>query len=865
MTTISLLGGDWEYQFEDETTDPAANVGTRMLVYVSGVVRSTNEVYSALADVTDEFQAMGFKNPMLPVTPNAYTMENKAFISRASSEQLKEGTITADWALVGVAGNDAGRGVLRVPYTGGTNFDSGDVGKLVTQGDSGDTGTLLDFEIEPDGTLVAWIRPDDSTPTTGDIFDGTGTLVVTNGTGSSTSSTAATSGQTRFTAIQAIGSVPTATEVYVVQNRIKLKDAVTDSFQFWATDTAVSLGIVSVLIRTQSVGALIADGDLEVFARRYTSLYDNFRLNVAAGGFSALPLASAPDINNTIGYRRNVMTGSGGTWTVGNALYVGASWAAATIKGVITAEDSGTIEYYLIGDLTDLTGSEAIKEYDFVAEGDGDATATGAAGGSIPNLLGPTDPAATQGGSVTITNGNTTRDHDNTGVAEPYSVIIDAQGDVPIAKVYERIKYVTRRGADAADLFGAGVNVPGETYRGLEGLYYYDGLTSGPFGEGEDIDHNGGTWTARSIAVRTTVVGEDVAQIYFTTTDEQTSLDSVGNNDQIDDESSSSVDIQTDGAGGAALSISSPKSSPFGTFTGSQIFGAQGIDFRNPGPDDTQAYILTDDLGTLRTPPNTLSFTVANTRAADRILVARDTGTSGVIDKDQFGGIDTPGGSYNSIDDAEVRAAGTVDGEVPTIGVVRVVETTLEEEHRYYYSSRTTGSNGVFTLKAIANSPFTATAGSTTQVVDDGENFVTNGVEVGMLIRNTFGGKTTHIWEVTGFAQTGATPNDTLLLRPLYGSPDDFDVGDTFTINLLIQTYATSDDVYDTILDYEEDVGDDVTPGSIVNTFVKLGGTFGTVVQVRQGKVILPFEQNQDQGQGNTTVTTVRTPDSIAV
>lgn len=853
MTTLSLLGGDWEYQFEDETVGSGVT-GTRMLVYISGVVRTVNEVYSALADSADEFQAMGFKNPMLPVTPNEYTMENKAFISRASTEQLKEGTISGDWSIAGSAGDNAGRGVLRVPYTGGTNFVAADVGRLVTQGDSGDTGTLLDFEIEPDGTTVAWIRPDDSTPATGDIFDGTGTLIVSGGTGSTTSSTAATSGITKFTAIQAIGSVPTATEVYVVQDRVKLKDAVTNLFQFWATDTNVSLGIISVLIRTQNAGTLIAAGDLEVFARRYTSLYDHFRLNVAAGGFQALPLASSPDINNTTGYRRNVMTGSSGTWTVGNAVYVGASFAAATMIGVITAENAGTLEYYLVGDLTDLTGSEALKEYDYVAAGDGDATATGAVGGSVANLLGPTDPAAGEGGTVTITAGNTTRDHDNTGTAEPYSIIVDAQSDVTIGKVYERIKYVTRRGGGEADLFGAGCNVPGETYRGLEVLAYYDNPT-GTFTETDDVT-GAGTYSSRVISNRTGVTGEDVAQTYVMMTDQQTSVATIANNDTLTDESSDTVIVDTAGAGGAIVQFTSPKSSPLGTFTGTQIFGARGVDFRNPAGADTQAYILTDDLGTLRSPPNTISFTVANTIAGDRVLVARDTTVAGVIDKDQFGGSHA---TLNVQGDADFQAAGTVDSEVPTAGIIRVVENALLQEHRYHYASRTTGSGGIFTLKDPDPVTPLISSASTTQLIDTGAGFTTGvPVEVGMLVRNTFGGKTTHVWEVTNVVDA-----DTLDVRPLYGPLDatqDWDVSDTYEINKLIQTYDGADDVFDLIMDRE------ATSTSEQNTLVKTpAANFGTVVQVRRGKSILPFEQNQTVSDVNVTVTAVRTPDSIAV
>ena len=851
MTVLSLFGGAWTYEFEDQTTtttDPL-QPGTRMLRYVSGPIRTSLALYSELAANTDEFQAMGFKNPMLPVTPNQFTLESQAFMSRASTEMLKEGTIIGDWTLVGSAGNNSGRGVLRVPYTGGTNFITGDIGREVLQG--ADEGTLLDFEIEPDGTLIAWVRPKDSTPVTGDLFDGTASLTVVadGGTGASTSSTAATNGQTTYTAIQAIGSVSTATEVYIVQDRIKLKDATTDLFQFWATDPAVSLGIISVLIRTQVAGTTVRNGDLEVFARKYGSLYDNFRLNVAAGGFSALPLASATDINNTTGYRRNVTTGSAGTWTVGNAVYVGGTFATATMKGVITAEAAGTIEYYLIGDLTDLTGSEALKEYDFVAAADGDATATAAVGGSVANLLGPTDPASGEGGTVTITLGNTSRDHDNSGVAEPYSVIVDAISNVPIAKVYERIKYVTRRGGGNADLFGAGTNIDGEQYRGLELTAYYDAPT-GTFTEGDDIQTvtGGSTWTARLMAVHTSTAPEGVSQTYFTLTDQQSSTQTLANNNVVTDEAADQVFVDTAGAGGTIVSHASVKSSPLGSFTGTQIFGAPGIDFRNPGAGDAQAYILTDDLGTLRSPPNTITYTVANTRAGDRIQVARDTGTSGVIDKDQFGGM-----TAVAISSKTITVGGTIDGEVATAGYVRVVENALQQEHKYFYDSWATP---VFTLTDITADAADATT-SDILLVNALATFQTEVVLPGMLV---YVAARTSTYEVVS-----VTNETTLVLRLLYGAGGFVNL-DNYTINETIQLYATGDDIFDLIVDAEEDVGTDGAPGSISNTLVKTpAANFGTVVQVRLGKTILPFEQNQTQADGDTTVTAVRTPDTIAV
>jgi hypothetical protein len=240
MTTISILNGDFEILFEDETVGGNAVAGMKMVRRTSGAsatVWTTNALYSAVADAADDFQAMGFENPMLPVTPNAYTMENGYFIPRSSTEWLKEGAIEAEWAGE----------VISIAYTDGgspsTNFVAGDIGRQITGGTTGDTGTLLDYEVLPDGTQLAWIRPDDPV---NDLFDNASeVLSVTGdgGNGSVNATAVSTNGTSLYSSIQAIGSVPTATEVYVVQERQKMTDW-EGNFQWWTTDSTVSLGII---------------------------------------------------------------------------------------------------------------------------------------------------------------------------------------------------------------------------------------------------------------------------------------------------------------------------------------------------------------------------------------------------------------------------------------------------------------------------------------------------------------------------------------------------------------------------------------------------------------------------------------------
>jgi len=863
MSVINILNGDWEILFDDEKNQNGGSnavAGMRTVRHTgnSETVYTTNQLYSAVADAADDFSAMGFKNPMLPVTPNEYTMENQYFIPRSSTQYLKEGAIRADWSL----GSNQGDGVLKVAYNLGATFISSDIGRRVTQSGTNHTGTLLDFDRDQDGSFVAWIRPDDPA---NDTFSGTGSISVASdgGQGASGTSVAGKSGEHVFAAIQAIGSVTTATSVYVIQDRQKIQGwGQDDTFQWWDTDSEASLGIISILLQVRDSGDLVADGDVEVFARPYTALFDNFRLNVAGGGFSALPLASSPDINNTTGYRTVTGSSGSGSFTVGNGIYFGSDFASAIRKGVIT-NVSGTsadpvISYYLIGDLSDFFGGEIIQEYDFTTGADGDGTCTV----SIPvdTVGGPTDNTAGQGGAVTVSLGHVDFDHTGDGVPEPYSITVNCNG-APISKVYEKIKYITRRGADEAELFGVGVDQPGETYRGIDTFVEYTNFT-GVMTDGDNLvkDPDDG-YSSRLVAQ-----SPSTTPSYITVMDTQTSVKSVSDGDNIDDESGDTIEAQSVGSGGTfgIVSVTSPKQSPFGTFTGTQIFGARGVLFTNTAGPDVQAYILTDDFGNLNSPPNSVGFTVSNTAALDRVLVARDTGVAGVIDKDQFGGL-----SAASTGDTTLTVAGSVDSEVPPIGYIRVVDTTpvlnrmgrieTQQEHKYEYSARTTGAGGEFTLTSVTNNTGSADSTSAVQLTDSGANWSTGGspVKVGMVVRNTTTGD---IWEVQSVISDTA-----LSVTQIYGSGTggigdaEWTSGDGYEINKVITNYTGSDLIFDLILDLEA-VG-----ATAQNSFTKnIGSNFGVVVNVRQGKVILPFTLNQSQRDGSTTVTVVRQPDNIA-
>jgi hypothetical protein len=783
----------------------------------------------------DELNAMDDENPMLPTTPNAYTMENAYFIPRSSTEFLNEGAITStSWTTE----------IRSIFYTDTVaDFVSGDVGRQVTGGTTGDTGTLLDFEVLPSGQKLAWIRPDDPATDTFDNASETLTVTGDGGTGNCTSQAISTTGESVYSNIQAIGSVPSATEAYLVQDRVKMTDS-TGGFQWWATDATVSTGIIDILIRVQRDDVVIADGDVELFARRYTALYDNFRLNVAGGGRSAIPLASAPDINNTTGYRTTgTPTGVTGTFTVGNGIYVGATWATATARGVITETNGNTdLEYYIVGDLTDISSTTAITEYDFATGLDGDADATTGTVGV--NLTGPTDTASGEGGTVTVNFGDYNVDHDGDSTAEPYSIQVDTQSNVPIGKAYERLKYLCRRGA--GDPFNTPIGIDGEQWRGLSLQVAYDNPV-GTLTDGVAIEVAATGWTGHNVHFNTAA-----SPTYLTATDDQTSLDSLANDDVIRETASTgdTVTVDTGAGGGYAIrAFTSPKASPFGTFTGTQIFGARGVSYINPNSGEAQAYILTDDDGVLRTPPNTVSVTVSGLdgtgipNLTDRVLVARDTGTAGIIDKDQNGGV----AAGNNIGDPDLVVGAGIDSETPQSGVLRVVDVGAQDEQRYHYSSWVTST---FTLTAVTGATGAAEAGSTnTTIVDTGILWATGATPVvpGMLVRNTTQGTVfSEILQVADALLT-VTDNGTSWASQNY------------EINQLVRTYATDDNMYVPIIDGY------ATADTFTNTLIKTPASpFGVVINVRQGKVILPFTQNNTVGDNGLPVAAIRNLDTIA-
>ena len=80
------------------------------------------------------------------------------------------------------------------------------------------------------------------------------------------------SGQVLYTGVRSIGSpLVSGTPIYIVQNNAK-------TTKFWPN------GHIRVLVKGRTAGALIDNGDIRVYSRKYGQTYGDFAANLAAGG-----------------------------------------------------------------------------------------------------------------------------------------------------------------------------------------------------------------------------------------------------------------------------------------------------------------------------------------------------------------------------------------------------------------------------------------------------------------------------------------------------------------------------------------------------------------------------------------------------
>lgn len=825
----SVILTNWTVYYADDA--PAGSSGYKQIRWTGSgdpetTTNTVNELYSALMDL---FSIPAQNNahdttPIRAVTPTVYEIgafdqrdQEAWFIDPDSVKHLTNGSLsTVDWTRVENADANVGTpGIIKVPYTvgGGSQFANSDWGRAIANGSA--TGTLLWHDAT---NSEAWIRPTNCT-STHNWAGPAGTISVTGGTGSVTQNGAGVWGERVWANIYSIGTISSQTQLYVTQDFTNLTP-------WWGAGHLDRLFLTSDGFDS----GLMDQGLLTVYARQYTKFYDHFKTDASEGGRNPIPLATSADVNNTTGYRTMTLAGVTPTFNVGNYVYRstgGLTWSTTDTKGVITAVSGNDITYYLIGDLTDfVTGTDDVQEY--TGTGDGDASAT-----SISNVV-AAGPTVTPGpADLTVNFGYISRDiSDGFGTA-PYSVEIDLLTSISLSNTYERLKYLTRRGA-TGDIDNGSQTVTGEQYVGVgDILLPYDGQST-TFVQGEAL--NGQTSGATG-----TLTADNTVDLVLTLRDVRGTF---LNNENI--RSGATVRAVANIPSGATT-ISPTKVSPFGTKAGDNFFGAQGVWLANVPGSDANNYEVIDNNGVSHSPPASVAITVNGILSGDRVSVFRTTDANGTINRTYL----TSHASNNAIGDTtfDVDAGTPIPADTPSSGRLRVVDnpSPLTEQH-YRYSS---WSGTTFTLLGGFPSGTNDVEDVTGKILTDtSATFVTgNVVRSGDLIRNTTDGSWAQIISVVSETQLSHSALQG-------GSDNQWDISDSYSFNNLPVNYNGSDTAYVPYIDA-------TATSTSISTSVQYVTDRNISTQVRK-KGIVPFNVNNiSLTSSGYTATAVRTTDSI--
>lgn len=291
-------------------------------------------------------------------------------------------------------------------------------------------------------------------------------------------------GESGWSGVTSIGAIQDNTKAYIFRedpdapagsfNEVKvLATKGTDSW--WPQS-----GHLDISVKTKEADSIFgANPDAPTTAiatflmRQYSKTFSHFiaKSLATAGGETVVPFGTDDDLNNTSGHRTLATDAeTGGGWGPSDVDTVIREQGNTDNKAVITAiSGTGpnyTIEYYLIGTQEDFADDDILE--------DTGATKTITVFGA-PSDTGPASLA------VNPVFGATTQDINNGNGARPYSIRFDPASN-PLADVYERQKYLTRRGS-AAVLQGQ----LGEEYVGSEVQAQYSSQAGGNFVQGAKV------------------------------------------------------------------------------------------------------------------------------------------------------------------------------------------------------------------------------------------------------------------------------------------------------------------------------------------------------------------------------------------
>jgi hypothetical protein len=739
-------------------------------------IYSVNEFYTFIQDEFDEPGRLQYSVPISAQTPSQYRLEDAWFIDDESPKSLYGGSLdSAAWAYVASPAD----GITQLRWTVGSTDapTDGDIGVVLTGGSSTATGILLKTNATK---RIAWVRN-----TSANQFQANENVTGTGVDLQTETSFGVASGQSTWGNLYSVGVVQPRTEIYVAQEddfmggnaqggggTYPIKVKITP---WWDADVdfaAVSPNPVNqygidLLVKIREAGTLIDGGRLAGFARQGSKVYWHFEL-ILTGGQGVLPFASTGTDLNILEGPRQIATGAFSTAFIDGEEIVGGTSGA---HGRLIANTTDTnLRYYLLGkDLTDFQSGEVIT---------GQASGCTATSSGAPTTT-TNGPADAEG--VTVDFGYVTGDIDQDSTLENYAAEVDCN-NVPLQRVYEKLMYRTWRGAGdqgATWLPDAdGGNEDGEFYRAAGDVFAtLDAQGGTGLTEGQVVEGSLSGATGVVVAYNYGGVGYRVVVL---TQIKGTFVD----NDVLDAPTPSGNSATIDGT---PESISANPSAPFGNFAGGVFFFARGIVPINVPAGDSNNFTTTTLENVLKTPPTQIAVEFSGVAVNDRLFIAEVTVSGGRIVKTDQNSVGAAGAAQGA---SSIPLDSTPPNDTPAAETIRIVDVSTGYEHRYRVGSWT---GTTVTLAAVTEGTG-VTTGSATQLIDTSATFTGGNVQIGDLVRNTFAGKTNEVWRVTKIVDA-----NTLNVVPWEGSPTtptDWDVGDTYEINLVVDALVDADDVY---------------------------------------------------------------------
>jgi hypothetical protein len=567
------------------------------------------------------------------------------------------------------------------------------------------------------------------------------------GTGLGTAAANSVTGEDLYANVYTLGTITTdpSAQMYVFQAGSRIPE--------WSSLSNWDRGHIDVLIKVKEAGTEIDGAVVTVFARQYSDLYDNYEIDLTAGGRNAVPIATATDLDNLTGDYYLLYDGEVTAFAVGDVVVGATSGAYAELSAVADWGTTGLLT------LRGVRGAFQDNE-NLQVSGSTKAVANGTLGDTYIAYDAETAGFVTMGQIITGATSGAKRllrgvqDDGTTGkLVMQVSTTVTGTAKNPYYRTFQDNEVISGAADGSATANGVSTTVVSGysdvTVAFVNGTVAV-GTITGTFVDGERVSYTGGeaillkavagTLTLGNVtntALNGKVITGDISAASCTASADLVSAHTMNKAFLKQPEYPYDMIIQCGsiyqaGRGvsqvyeyfkfltkdGSAFSMytvvagvitvlegqeyiiayagySPKKASPLATFAGGVLFGAQGLWIEGMATADVRAYTLLDSNGVKRDPPNLQSLTVTALGQVgavwDKVSVFQTS--AGAINKAQF----TSHATANASPSTSFTVVETIPLDTPESGYIRLRKMPTQVEERIAYTS---WSGSVFTLAA---------------------------------------------------------------------------------------------------------------------------------------------------------------------